>query len=172
MSFDNPKSNLVVFDTRQYAGNFERDMCAFIIGRAGYFGEGAEYVAEARAVLAHLEWYDENIYPVEDDEGCEHIVTIWPTAGRFKFGDSYDDTPEVRATLPPRVATSANPSYESVAILVDEFPPAEVLAEMVARAKQFCALKGLTYAGHRLLEPQYQEKSVQCVAGYHETTTD
>lgn len=76
MSFDNPKSNLVVFNTRQYTGNFERDMCAFVIGRAGYFGEGAQYVAEARATLAHLEWYDENIYPVEDDEGCEHIVTI------------------------------------------------------------------------------------------------
>jgi hypothetical protein len=170
MSFDNPNSNLVVFDTRQYAGNFERDMCAFIIGRAGYFGEGGEHVPAAQAVLQHLEWYDDNIVPVEDDEGCEHIVTIWPTVGRFKFGDSYDDTPEVRATLSGQAAVSTNPSYESVAILVDEFPPADVLAEMVARAQQYCALKGLTYAGHRLLAPQYKEKSVQYVAGFVETT--
>lgn len=171
MSFDNPQSKLVVFDTRQRAGDFERDMVAFITGRESYYGTSVEIADAARAVIQHLDWYEENIVPVEDDEGCEHIATIWPTARRFAFGDSYDDTPEVRATLSGRAAVSTNPSYESIAILVEEFPPADVLAELIERAKQFCALKGLTYAGYRLLEPQYQDKTVQCLSGYANTTS-
>jgi hypothetical protein len=169
MSLDTPtNSNMVVFDTRQRMNNHERDMVAFIIGREGFYGCGAQYAEAARAVLKHLDWYDENIVPVEDDEGCEHISGIWPTAGRFAFGESYDDTPEVRATLTGIAAVSKNPSFESVAILVDEFPPADVLAEMIDRAQQFCALKGFTYAGHRLLKPQYKDKTVQYVAGHLE----
>lgn len=171
MAVDNPKSHLVVFDTREYAGNFERAMCAFITGQASALGVGSSEAAVARPCLVNLAWYDKNIVPVRDRAtGYLHIVTIWPTIGRFGFGEHYDDTPEVRATLTGQAAVSTNPVYESAAIYVRKLPPADVLAEMVERAKQYCAMHHLTYAGHRLLEVQYEARPGKHVAGYLDVT--
>lgn len=70
---------LFVIDTDQYAGNFEREMCAFLTGRVGDCGVGQEMAAKF-----HKEFGDkgddmfENIASVPDDSGCSRPATIWP----------------------------------------------------------------------------------------------
>lgn len=170
MSADNPESKIVVFDTTAYAGNFEREMCAFITGQVGECQVGMEVAREIQEDLRHLAWYEHNIVHEADDHGCERPTYIWPTPGRFNngYGGHYDDTPEVRATLDARSATANFPAYESVAIFVEALPPEDVLAEMVERAKQFCTDNNIGYKGCRLLEPRYETKHMRVVVGHDE----
>lgn len=162
-----PDSNLVVFDTREYAGNFERDMCAFITSRTGDIFVGEEIADAVRDSLKHLDWYENNIYPREDEEGLERLVECWPTPGRVNYKGYFDFNDETRANFPAFVSPETHPAYHSVAILVDELPPEEVLAEMVERAQLFCKQRGLTYVGYRVLEPQYESVQVEQVSGYN-----
>ena len=161
-----PDSPLVVFDTREYAGNFERDMCAFITSRTGDIFVGGEIADAVRASLKHLDWYEDYIYPREDEEGVERIVECWPTPGRVNYKGHFDFNVDTQSNFPAFVSPATHPAYESVAIMVDEFPPQDVLEEMVERAQLFCKQRGLTYAGYRLLEPQYESVQVQKVSGY------
>ena len=124
MSNDRPFNKVIVFDTDAYAGNFEREMCAYITGQIGECQVG-DKVAEAVApALLHAEWYGEHVVSEPDEHGTWRPASIWPTAGE---------------------PDQAHP-YESVAIFVDEFPPLAVWAEMLARARAFCApeVAGLT----------------------------
>lgn len=148
MSVETPDAKLLVIDTGEYAGNFERRMCAYVTGQVGECQVGEEEAEKAVQVLKHLEWIEDHIQHIEDEYGCERPVSIWPTEGQMQ--------------------TARHPAYNSVAIFFDEVPPAEVLAEMVARAIEFCAKKGLAYKGYRLLEPVYQVKVVEMttITGY------
>lgn len=70
-----------IIDTNQYAGNFEREMCAHCTGEIGECGVGVEY-AEAfqnefsDPIFDTIEW-------VGDDHGCFRPVSLWtsPTGG-------------------------------------------------------------------------------------------
>jgi hypothetical protein len=170
MAVDNPESKIVVIDTDSYAGNFEREMCAFITGQVGECHVGSGVAWEEEENIRHLSWFKDHIAQEEDDDQCARPASIWQTPGRFNdgYGGHYDDTPEVRASLDPRCASARHPAYESVAIFVDELPPDEVLAEMVERAQAYCAEHGIKYRGCRLLEPQYAVKEVQVHVGHLE----
>jgi hypothetical protein len=170
MAVENPNSKIVVIDTDSYSGNFEREMCAFMTGRVGECGVGEGIAEEALDELKHAQWFEEHVTDECDDHGCARPASIWPSPGRFNdgYGTHFDDTAEVRATLKPQQAKANFPAYESVAVFVDELPPAEVLAEMVERAKLFCQQKGITYKGHRLFEPNHVYQQVQVVAGHTE----
>lgn len=72
---------IFVIDTKQYAGNFEREMCAYITGEYGECGVG-----ETFATLFHKEVdppnSDESIFTdiIEhrpDDHGCCRPCSIW-----------------------------------------------------------------------------------------------
>jgi hypothetical protein len=117
MSSDQPFNKVIVFDTDAYAGNFEREMCAYITGRYGVCEVGKELAESVLPELGHAAWYEDHVVPEPDEHGTWRPASIWPTAG--------PNDPE-------------HP-YESVAIFVDEFPPDDVLAEMVTRALAYCA---------------------------------
>lgn len=104
---------IIVIDTDAYAGNFERELCAYLTGQIGDCNVGSEFL-KPQNMIKHLEWWENNISPQEDTEGSEFYrpCTIWKT-GETNF-------------------------YGSVAIFVEEIPPQEVLDEMIKEAKIFC----------------------------------
>ena len=71
---------IFVIDTNEYAGNFEREMCAYLTGQVGECGVGQEmatvFYKETKAKLGD-EYFD-NIAHCPDDRGCSRPATIWP----------------------------------------------------------------------------------------------
>ena len=115
---------IVVIDTDAYAGNFEREMCAYITGQIGDCCVGDKKAALAAEELAEvtifngeeqepiLEYFEYSVEHEGDEHGCYRPVQIW---------DDLDN------------------GYKSLAIFFNEIPPDEVLAIMLERAKEFAA---------------------------------
>lgn len=184
---------VIVIDTDHYAGNFEREMCAYITGQYGECGVGKETADRVSSEIKNLSWWQENIAEETDEHQCHRPTSIWPTPGWFNngMGKSFRDVPEQyevarqmaveehRESLnqsiripkdrlergdfeDPRPGAwtkeaceraianakaemeriekhelSRHPAYLSVAIFVREFPPQEVIDEIVERANEF-----------------------------------
>jgi hypothetical protein len=122
MSNYQPFNKVIIFDTDSYAGNFEREMCAYVTGQYGECEVGRELAEAVLPTLSHADWYEKHVVSEPDEHGCWRPTSIWPNA------------------------VEPTHSYESVAIFVDEFPPLEVWNEMLARARAFCSSEtpGLT----------------------------
>ena len=172
MSVENVTSVVVAIDTNEYAGNFEREMCAFVTGQVGECGVGEELVKEAQEELAQDtfnntgEWIEEHIVSEPDDSDCPccRPCSIWPTPGRVNNGSGAHFNEQ---ELPKEYSWQGVhwPAYESVAIFFDEVPPKEVMEVIVERAKRFATerpdwkswkgeKKSLTVIGVRVLEPK------------------
>lgn len=78
----------IVIDTSQYAGNFERQMCAYITGIAGDCGVGQKLAEKAEKELPKFAktWFDNNIISVTDDRGYFRNCSIWPNPKWFNDG--------------------------------------------------------------------------------------
>jgi hypothetical protein len=95
MSASNPTSIAIVVDTESYAGNFEREMCAFVTGQIGECGVGEDIAEEEAGSIRHLDWWRDHVVPEPDDNGCRRPASIWPTPGWFNngLGGNYRDDP-------------------------------------------------------------------------------
>lgn len=84
----------VIVDTNKYAGNFEREMCAYATGQIGECGVGSEEVVEN---IPHSLWWGIFVDEV-CDEGCYRPVALSPTPGYINdgMGGLYEDTHENR----------------------------------------------------------------------------
>jgi len=84
----------VIVDTNKYAGNFEREMCAYATAQIGECEVGSEEVDEN---MPHAKWWDDHVID-QEDEGRYGPVTISPTPGYINdgMGGHYLDTPENR----------------------------------------------------------------------------
>ena len=99
---------IFVIDTEQYAGNFERPMCAYITGRTGDCGVGDEE-AEVFNKEMNVDEYalDNEIHPFQfvigraDEHGCSRPVTIYPTPTWFNngLGGEFRDGQESEALI-------------------------------------------------------------------------
>jgi hypothetical protein len=58
-----------VIETNEYAGNFEREMCAFLTGEIGECEVGEEFVDDLPVKF-------NNIMSVPDDNGCHRPVSM------------------------------------------------------------------------------------------------
>lgn len=118
---------LFVIDTADYAGNFEREMCAYLTGFVGDCEVGTD-MAEVYDKEVNTEPFTnpfEDIIVSEPDEhGCYRPVTIYP---------------------------APNGDMNSVAILFEFRPCAEQIALMKERAYRFAALPENDY-GQRPLK--------------------
>lgn len=98
---------LLIIDTDQYAGNFERQLTGFCTG----VDDGTHGEREAEDLADFLEdnpefsndW-EHKIITNPDDNGYDRVCSIWPTPGRFNNGMGYhygedDDMDDVRAAL-------------------------------------------------------------------------
>lgn len=61
-----------IIDTNEYAGNFEREMTAFITGVVGECEVGDEYVDQEIT-----EMFDEEIQHASDDNGCYRPCEVY-----------------------------------------------------------------------------------------------
>ena len=125
-----PPAFAFVIDTDQYAGNFEREMCAFITGLVGECGKGED---EANLAFKQLpkfakDWFIDHVSSEPDDHGCNRPVTIWPTPGWFNDGQGSHwkdghDPEEVRVKYEKSVRGYYEPLIKQAEKLLDETVP-------------------------------------------------
>lgn len=101
---------LFVIDTEDYAGNFERELCAFITGRVGECGVGDDCAVLFRQQVKDMG--DEpfiNIIEEADDHGCHRPCAIYPTPGWFNdgMGGQYQIGKEAEALIEYRKTAAA-----------------------------------------------------------------
>lgn len=173
MSAKNVTSVVVAIDTDQYAGNFERQMCAFITGQVGDCEVGKDLAELALEEFSEdgfdnfincVVWIEDHIVSESDENGCQRPVSIWPTEGRANNGSgghfNVEDLPKEECWQNVHW-----PAYESVAIFFDEVPPKEVINFILQRAIEFGKnrpdwksyrgeKKCLTISRVRVLEPK------------------
>lgn len=109
-----PSNYAFVVHTDSYAGNFERDMCAFITGVVGECGVGIESIDEK----VDYEIVQDIIASYPDEHGCCRPVTICNTSDQWK-------------------EEAGKWVCNSVAILLDEKPTLEQKKFMEERAMLF-----------------------------------
>lgn len=185
---------ILVIDTTSYAGNFERQMCAFMTGQVGECGVGDEFIDEVIEDLSKIfvlpglnaddhftvnDWIEDNIsnQPDDSDYPCYRPCSIWETPGWYNNGmGGHYKVGEGNSKY-------QYPAYLSVAIFFETEPPQEVIDVLVERAKRFAKerpdhksylgeKKELEITNIRLLKPKLTEKIVKTLQldGYHETS--
>ena len=98
-----PKAPFVfVIDTDSYAGNFERDLCAYITGCIGDCGVGqgmAELYDKEVGVEPFTNPFEDIIVSEPDEHGCHRPATIYGTPGTFGngLGGSFKDGQEAES---------------------------------------------------------------------------
>lgn len=90
------KSHVLVVDTNQYSGNFERQLCAYVTGQIGECGVGEEIANHYSNEITQLSWWNKHIVLEKDDSGCARPVSIWTTPGWLNngMGFHYRDEPQ------------------------------------------------------------------------------
>ncbi|MFA6159397.1 MAG: hypothetical protein WC763_07265 [Candidatus Paceibacterota bacterium] len=120
---------LFVIDTADYAGNFERELCAYITGTIGDCGVGedmAQIYDKEVGVDSFTNPFEDIILSEPDEQGVCRPVTIYP---------------------------APNGDMNSVAILFEYRPSGEQIALMKERTYRFAALPEHDY-GQRPLSPR------------------
>ena len=90
-------SFIFVIDTKEYSGNFERELCAFVTGCVGECGVGDNCAAEYLKAHKQLDFIDS----VPDDNGCYRPCSIIETPGVYNngYGFHYTDGQEKEARI-------------------------------------------------------------------------
>lgn len=104
---------IFLIDTDSYAGNFEREMCAYMTGRIGDCGVGDEMVERYCKDMGIHSDSEPNLHIVDmpDDRGCSRPASCWVTPG----------------------AGACN----SLAIFMDRKPTESEVESMIERAKRY-----------------------------------
>lgn len=171
---------IFITDTEQYAGNFEREMCAFMTGMVGECKVGWEeavlFYEQLGLVEKDADWNGLNVQNCHEDfknpfvnfvmnradeHGCHRPTSIWPTPGWFNDGMGNCSKGEGKFS-----------AYQSVAIFFEQKPTQELINLMINRVKAFAKehganklsqkLQPLTITGFRLISEdttQTQEDS-------------
>jgi hypothetical protein len=85
------KNNWIfIIDTDSYAGNFERDMCAYVTGIVGECEVGDEFAAlyDKEVNTDGLESvFLDYLEQRADEHGCHRPTSLWPTKGWLSVGN-------------------------------------------------------------------------------------
>lgn len=137
MRYQPTNEKLIIIDTEQYAGNFEREMVAYITARTGECGVGEEQREMAERELPDFarDWFEDHLMDTPDDHGCFRPASISATPGWTNNG--YGEHTRLDPDEDP-----SWPAYLSVEMVFDEWPPLEVLEVIYERAVEFCAKYG------------------------------
>lgn len=118
----------LVFNLDQYAGNYEREFCAFVIGATGECGVGEYLAAEYREDHPQGTKFwnlSDRCSHQPDDNGCYRPVSI--------YHDPEFDSEMAR--------------YHSVIIFLSSVPEDDEFELILSRAKEFCAWQ--SYKGQK-----------------------
>ena len=98
---------LFVIDTEDYAGNFERELCAYITGRVGECGVGDDMAKHFTDAIKDISF--EHVVDEADEHGCYRPATAYPTPGWFNdgMGGHYQLGGEKAALIAYRKTTAA-----------------------------------------------------------------
>jgi hypothetical protein len=146
-----PKWSFVV-DTEDYAGNFERELSSYVVGRCdehgdhrgGPYREMFEQEIRGRGSRGHFEKEDpfEDLVTTRvDDHGDDHIAHA-PMALAPTPGYSNDGSGNVKKLKPGQKVKW--PAFNSVAIFLTRKPTKGELKILVQRAKAFASLPKIT----------------------------
>lgn len=181
------KEYILIVDTEEYAGNFEREMCAYMTGKIGDCEVGREeqkvFYEDINKDVA--EWFDTNVGEFQDSHGVYRPVRLSPTPGWFSDGvgnyyKELDYNPQnvieqynkTQAEYKKKFPTSSSvgfinsgsdivkyPAYLSFEILFYEQPSDDLINLMAQRA----------YNAHK--DVQRMPKTVTAVRLIERTTT-
>ena len=188
MMYETPNPMLIfIVDTNKYAGNFERQMIAYMTGMYGDCGVGQEEAIVFYKEMgflekdfvckdSHLPYQDNPYLPYEDnpfneiitqlpdERGCFRPSAIWPNHNWFNDGNGkhYKEGTDVDKSI------KKWPAYNSVATFLTEFPSQELLDIMIERAKKFVPYiasarfptKGLNIELFRLIERRQVDRDL------------
>jgi hypothetical protein len=110
---------IFVIDTDDYAGNFERDMCAYLTGEIGECEVGEEFAEEYFKETGEAKYESRFCNIIEsrsDDHGCHRPCSIW-------------------------LSKRKKPVYNSVAIFFGNRPTDDDIKFMKERAMKFAEAK-------------------------------
>jgi len=150
----------LIIDTDRYAGNFERQLCAFVTGRYGECEVGKEVAERVLAEAAgSLDWTEDAITVTADENGCYRPVKIEQTPGwlQDQEGNHYPED-QVPAGVEP-----FQWAYQSVAISFGRVLSDEELQFLMRRSELFprdesylewYADTPLSILGYRVVEEQ------------------
>ena len=151
---------MIVLDTTSYRIHID-ELCAYLTGQSPDSGAYHNAVEDIQNIgkkeIQYLAWWDDNIAVQEDTEGSEYYVpwTRWTTEGINNFGKK----------VPP----GGNPhplAWFSVAIFVEEFPPEQVINELISRATHYFNNPAQVYEEHKLKTPHNLENKKIMFTGY------
>ncbi len=73
---------LLIVDTENYSGNFERELCTYVTGQTNEYEEDV-----SSDDIAHIDWWNAHIRPVKHEEYGMVVTQIWKTEGWFNNGN-------------------------------------------------------------------------------------
>jgi hypothetical protein len=154
---------IFVIDTEEYAGNFERQLCAYITGCIGDCGVGEE----ERIQYNNDETmnFDDSIRLEPDEHGCNRPVILVDTPGWFNngLGGHFRDGTDEQVVLdhhkqvakehglPAHGKMAKFPACLSVGVLFETKPTAKEIALMKRRAEAYLLKNNIPLTGFRLL---------------------
>lgn len=115
----------IVIDTTQYAGNFHREMAAYVIGRSVDAYCGHEFARLASGSIKNKAWINEHIVEKE---------VRYHDAPRSAYSDMFERR---FAEFPTNYLYAMYSHYNSIIIFFDEKPPVNVVEEIVERSLGF-----------------------------------
>lgn len=82
------KTYIFVVDTKEYAGNFERELVAWMTGQVGECEVGDEEASLAKGELTpeDAEWFEDHVRREADENGCRRPAILIATPGLWNDG--------------------------------------------------------------------------------------
>lgn len=128
---------IFIIDTDKYAGNFEREMCAYMTGQVGDCGVGEDIAEDFEDQFpSEYKKFEAIILKVPDDSGCFRPVQIEP----------------IKSTI----------AYNAVGINFSERPHEKLIEFMKSRAKEFAKAIKLKISGYRLVKEETIRQDFPC----------
>ncbi len=126
-----------VIDTTEYAGNFEREMCAYITGCVGDCEVGIDIAEKVRDEIKQSNFFeeiDDLVCRLPDDNGCYRPVSTGPTPGLVNDGHG---TCYTQWEWDEHGDGLSFPAHQSVEIHLADDPTKELLDFFMTRALAF-----------------------------------
>lgn len=152
----------LIIDTNKYAGNFEREMCAYCTGSLGDCGVGSEEADEFEKDGNNSDMFSDYIAQVPDEHGCFRPANIEPTPGWVNDGMG-DNQPLNSKT---KGWKDKYPAYLSVGIYFEKVPPKGHIELLKQRAFQFAKRNNIEIAAFRFIK---EETNVTSTEGWEVT---
>ena len=133
-----------VIDTEQYAGNFEREMCAHLTGRIGECEVGEEYVDQ------HIKGKFMNVMDMPDEHACYRPTTCFPLKN--------DGANNAVAIFFDK---NEPPTEDQIAIMKERAGTFQEAYRTTGPMAEFYKDKVITITGFRLIEFSTQIKEIE-----------